>query len=144
MSEKKVSLLLPKYKYLESEYDAVVRCNRCGFCDTICPTYTATGKETLSPRGRNQAFRNILEGTLQNPKEASNIFSTCLTCHACTRVCFSEVPVGSLMGAAREISEASLSSNLTRWILRAVLIERRVLSVILWLAFIINGYSVRL
>src|SRR4051812_25187520 len=98
MSTEKKSFILPQYAHLQKEYDAVVQCNRCGFCEMVCPTYVATGKENLSPRGRNQAFRNILEGKLTNPESAKDIFSTCLTCHACTSVCFSQVPVGRLMG----------------------------------------------
>ena len=49
----------------QAAYDDTLHCNRCGFCTSFCPTYLATGDETLSPRGRNQAFRALLEGIVQ-------------------------------------------------------------------------------
>ena len=41
-------------------YDAAMHCNRCGFCTSFCPTYLATGDESLSPRGHTQAWRAFL------------------------------------------------------------------------------------
>lgn len=125
--EEKPKHILPKYAHLKKEYDEVVQCNRCGFCETACPTYAATGNEALSPRGRNQAFRQILEGRLKDPKAAAEAFTTCLTCHACTAVCFSQVPVGRLMGAAREVSGAAPSFP-ARMFLRFLLAHRRLMS----------------
>ncbi len=134
MSEKK-SFILPQYSALQKEYDAAVQCNRCGFCETVCPTYMVSGKETLSPRGRAQAFRNILEGKLKNPASAMDIFSTCLTCHACTNVCYSEVPVGRLMGTARQIAQSPSSAKMMRAVFRLLLFQRKFLSAVLWPAF---------
>lgn len=128
--------LLPKYRRLKKEYDAVTQCNRCGFCETVCPTYVASGKETLSPRGRNQAFRQILEGKISPAESAQEIFSTCLTCHACTNVCFSQVPVGKLMAEARNIaSENSAVRPLLFAVMRATLKHRVILSALLWTGF---------
>ncbi|MBI4396395.1 MAG: (Fe-S)-binding protein [Elusimicrobia bacterium] len=85
----------------KAHYEDTLHCNRCGFCTSSCPTYIATGDEGLSPRGRNQAFRAVLEGRLKDPAEAERFFSTCLMCGICTSVCFSEVPTAELMSAAR-------------------------------------------
>jgi glycolate oxidase iron-sulfur subunit len=122
--------LLPQYAHLKKEYDAVVQCNRCGFCETACPTYAATGNETLSPRGRNQAFRQILEGTLKDPRAAAEAFSTCLTCHACTAVCFSQVPVARLMGEARAVA-GSAPPWPVKGLLRTILLHRRLMSLLI-------------
>lgn len=157
--------LHPKFAHLQKEYDSVVQCNRCGFCETICPTYMVSGKETLSPRGRNQAFRQILEGKIKNPASASEIFSTCLTCHACTNVCFSQVPVANLMAHARSIveEEGSLAtiwarcnplkiflrilqfswrwvkkSSLGRFTFYFFLSHRKFFSILLWFTFLLK------
>jgi glycolate oxidase iron-sulfur subunit len=122
--------LLPQYAHLKKEYDAVVQCNRCGFCETACPTYAATGNETLSPRGRNQAFRQILEGSLKDPRAAAEAFSTCLTCQACTAVCFSQVPVARLMGEARAVA-GSAPSWPVKSLLRTILLHRRLMSLLI-------------
>lgn len=127
----------PKFKELEKEYNAVTRCNRCGFCETVCPTYMVSGKETLSPRGRNQAFRDILEGKIKNPENASEIFSTCLTCHACTNVCFSEVPVAKLMSSAKACAQEKNSFiPFQKFLLSLFLSQRKFISMILWFLFL--------
>lgn len=137
----------PKFKNLEKEYRWVVQCNRCGFCETICPTYMASGKETLSPRGRSQAFRQILEGKIKNPAIASEIFSTCLACHACTTVCFTQVPIAKLMGTARDIARHSKTNfffyHLEGILFRNLLSYRKLLSIFIWTAFFFKrlGFS---
>ncbi|MBI3013397.1 MAG: (Fe-S)-binding protein, partial [Elusimicrobia bacterium] len=135
--------LLPKFKDLQKEYDAVVQCNRCGFCETVCPTYVVSGKENLSPRGRNQAFRQILEGANKDPQEATDIFSTCLTCHACTNVCFSQVPVATLMAHAKNVILTEKDSfGLQSVLLRFLLRHRWILSLLLWKLFLLKRMGI--
>jgi len=145
MSDQK-KFILPTYQNLEKEYADSVRCNRCGFCETVCPTYVVTGKETLSPRGRTQAFRQILEGKILNPGDASEVFSTCLTCHACTNVCFSQVPVGKLMAQAKAMAASQEKyrwfSALATHILRFLLSHRAFLTILLWPFFLLKRIGI--
>src|SRR4051812_40058382 len=78
-------------------YDAVSECSRCGYCEQSCPTYVASSKETMNPRGRNQLFRMILEGKLNDPKPAEEAFSTCLLCGACSSVCYAGIKTSDLV-----------------------------------------------
>lgn len=80
-----------------SAYDAVSQCSRCGYCEQVCPTYTATGRESFSPRGRNQLVRLMLEGRLEDPSSAEEALSTCLLCGACQTVCPAHVPTPDLV-----------------------------------------------
>lgn len=80
-----------------SAYDAVSQCSRCGYCEQVCPTYTATGRESFSPRGRNQLVRLMLEGRLDDPASAEEALSTCLLCGACQTVCPAHVPTPDLV-----------------------------------------------
>ena len=131
-----------KFAALQKQYDISVHCNRCGFCETACPTYVATGKETFSPRGRVQALRGIFEGKITDPQAASEVFSTCLTCFACTNVCFSEVPVGDLMGYARETACGTILRPIGTFFLRFFLVHRKILSLFLWTAFFFKRLGV--
>lgn len=132
-----------KFQERAKEYNQLVQCNRCGFCETVCPTYMASGKETLSPRGRNQAFRQILEGKILNPQMAEEIFSTCLTCHACTNVCFSEVPVANLMASAKNILAQKKKLAGVRFVLLGILLsKRKILSLLLWILFLFKNIGV--
>jgi glycolate oxidase iron-sulfur subunit len=121
----------------KSRYDESLHCNRCGFCTSFCPTYLATGDEGLSPRGRNQAFRAMLEGRLKDPAEAERLFSTCLLCGICTSVCFAEVPTAKLMSAGREkILETRGEPWFLKMVLRVLLPRPRLLEPLLKLAFL--------
>lgn len=102
-------------------YDDVMHCNRCGFCTSFCPTYLATGEEGLSPRGRNQTWRALMEGRL-SPTDAKRSFDTCLLCGICTSVCFAQVPTARLMSQAREkVAKAQGGRGLLRFFLLSVL-----------------------
>ncbi len=93
---------------LKSKYESVVvACNRCGFCTSYCPTYNASGSELHTPRGRNQIFRTILEGKLEDPLGAREIIDSCLLCGECTTICFAEIPTAQLMVHARHLLNRS-------------------------------------
>ncbi len=112
----------------KARYDETLNCNRCGFCTSFCPTYLATGDETLSPRGRNQALRALFEGRLEDPADAKRSFDTCLQCGICTSVCFAEVPTAKLMGAAKgKVFQAHGEPFLLKFVLRVLLPRPRLL-----------------
>jgi FAD/FMN-containing dehydrogenase/Fe-S oxidoreductase len=85
----------------ESFVGNLEQCNGCGGCrksePTMCPTFLATGEESLSTRGRANLIRSALEGRFDgkdNPlltKELNEGVSNCLACKACTRECPSNV-----------------------------------------------------
>lgn len=117
-------------------YDETLHCNRCGFCTSFCPTYLATGDESLSPRGRNQAWRAFLEGRL-DPADGRRAFDSCLLCGVCTSVCFAQVPTAKLMAAAREKSNNAEGRSLAAsFVVRGLLPRPRlfeaVLKVLYW------------
>ncbi|HCC48857.1 MAG TPA: hypothetical protein DEQ38_12185 [Elusimicrobia bacterium] len=78
-------------------YDAAAQCNRCGYCETSCPTYMLTGRETISARGRNQFVRMLVEGRTKSPDAAAESFSTCLLCGACSSACYAKVPTPDIV-----------------------------------------------
>ena len=78
-------------------YDAAAQCNRCGYCETSCPTYMLTGRETISARGRNQFVRMLVEGKAGNAEDAAESLSTCLLCGACSSACYAKVPTPDIV-----------------------------------------------
>jgi len=78
-------------------YDAAAQCNRCGYCETSCPTYMLTGRETISARGRNQFMRLLVEGKAKEPADAAEALSTCLLCGACSSACYAKVPTPDIV-----------------------------------------------
>ncbi|MFA5162260.1 MAG: (Fe-S)-binding protein [Elusimicrobiales bacterium] len=80
-------------------YDCAVKCNRCGLCLEKCPTYSGTGAENFSPRGRAQLLRMAMGGRLKLDADAAVLaesFYNCLLCGACSGACHSQVPVREL------------------------------------------------
>ncbi len=80
-----------------SLYDAVSQCSRCGYCETVCPTYMLTGREPISARGRNQLTRMIMEGKAGGAGSAAESLDTCLLCGACSAACFARVPTADIV-----------------------------------------------
>lgn len=81
------------------------QCNGCGGClkqtPTMCPTYLATGEESMSTRGRANAIRAALElrgsgGDVLSSPELEAALSNCLSCKACTNECPSNVNMALL------------------------------------------------
>ncbi|MDR1310156.1 MAG: (Fe-S)-binding protein, partial [Deltaproteobacteria bacterium] len=84
-------------------YDEISRCNRCGFCQSVCPTYLHSRDETQVARGRIYLTRLLLEGkydfTLDS--EVSGKVDDCLLCGACTVNCPASVKTDEIMVSAR-------------------------------------------
>jgi len=81
--------------------DELLRCNRCGFCVSVCPTYRATLNELFVARGRNFLADRLLRGeSLAEDDYAEPVFQ-CLLCGACQVVCRSSVKTDEVMVAAR-------------------------------------------
>ena len=82
----------------------MLRCNRCGFCQDVCPTYAATRSEMDVARGRIRTLKMIHDGELDPVADKAVLEQAdqCLLCGACTDNCPSSVPTHQLMQQARE------------------------------------------
>lgn len=98
------------------------RCVHCGLCLQHCPTYTETGLETESPRGRLYLIRAMAEGRIEPTAGAVGHLDLCLQCRNCEAVCPSGVPYGRIMeGARAEILSGEQAPR--SWRLRAALVR---------------------
>lgn len=122
----------PAAEALTTLAEQVRRCNRCGFCQEVCPTYKVTGREFALARGRNWLMRLAVDGRLAldaDPEIASHLYS-CLLCGACAAACPPGVPTDRLVAAARaELGDKNGRPAAARALLRAVLSSPRRLAV---------------
>jgi len=97
-----------KMGYIERDESFVgnlEQCNGCGGCrkdpPTMCPTFTATGEEIMSPRGRANTIRAVLEHRLNSDEPLASeslgvALENCLSCKACKSECPSNVDIAQL------------------------------------------------
>ncbi|MYC35395.1 MAG: 4Fe-4S dicluster domain-containing protein [Chloroflexi bacterium] len=102
------------------------RCVHCGLCLSSCPTYTVTGLEMESPRGRIALMKAVNEGRVEISERIVSHWEACLNCRACEAVCPSGVPYGRMMERTRaQVRSHQRQSpgmkRMTRWFLRAAL-----------------------
>jgi glycolate oxidase iron-sulfur subunit len=80
----------------------LLRCNKCGYCQSTCPTYAVTLSEANVARGRLALVSALEEGDLESLEALRGPFFDCLLCGACTEACFSAVRTDEVMVRARE------------------------------------------
>lgn len=91
--------------HLENE---IVKCIRCGACQSACPVFRETGNESSVARGKVRLLRSALQGETPLNPELSERMSLCLMCKACTPVCPSGVKTDRLVAGARSAAVAHL------------------------------------
>ncbi|WP_010273938.1 (Fe-S)-binding protein [Paenibacillus senegalensis] len=87
------------------DYEELTNCMRCGFCQPACPTYTETGIEAASPRGRIALMKAVADGLMEPDQAFKDQLDLCLGCRACEPVCPSDVKYGHLLEQARATIE---------------------------------------
>lgn len=118
--------------------NALRACTQCGRCLPSCPTYRVHGTEGDSPRGRVWLMRGLWGESGDPaaigvaPADIERHLAECLDCRACEVVCPSEVPVGTLVAASKELMRAGRRRPLVETLALAAL--RRVLLRPRWLA----------
>jgi Fe-S oxidoreductase len=66
----------------------VGKCRACRFCVDVCSLYQATeGVESMSPYGRLQIIKYLLNGTLDEDDPIVYSLYSCLQCGRCDRLC---------------------------------------------------------
>jgi len=99
---------------LEKYKDNLVYCLQCGLCLTECPVFKSTRLASLTSRGRMRILAGLLDGDISINKRVEEVFSQCLLCEACAKVCPSGIPVGEIVAKARSVVNAERGLPLTK------------------------------
>lgn len=91
--------------------DALYKCGRCSYCrghhtqtPITCPAYELTDRlEVVSPKGRLQIARRLLENSIRPSKELSQSFFLCSLCGDCKDKCIEEIDTTEVFEVIREI-----------------------------------------
>lgn len=97
---------------LSAAYQESSRCNRCGFCQSSCPVYQVTRKESSTARGHHYQVCSLFEGALPAGTDLRRPLGECLLCRACISHCAPKVQTDEAVAAARHALLKPHSSGL--------------------------------
>ena len=106
----------------------VIRCIKCGACQTVCPVFRELGTESAVARGKIRLIKAAISGDVESRSARfGELLSRCLLCGACQENCPSGVNFHDLLTRARvQLAEEKGLPLLTRLVLRLGLRNRRV------------------
>ncbi len=81
----------------------ISKCNRCGQCRAVCPSFLDSTSEGDVARGRVMMVKGLLEGWLEASPDVDKALSRCLACRSCFRECPGGVKVDRIVVAGRLI-----------------------------------------
>lgn len=116
-----IEALIRMVKSLEDE---LVTCMRCGMCQSVCPLYAQTGKETDVARGKLALLDGLMKRIVEDPQGVKERLDKCLLCGSCAAACPSGVHVLDIFFKARAILSGYVGLKpVERLILRGMLAQ---------------------
>ncbi len=98
---------IKKPRKLKNQPDKILElnCNRCGFCNVVCPSKMFYKSEAYTPRGRLSILNGLVYGDLNdyNIELINDIFHTCTLCGLCLTICPAGVKTNEIFEKAREV-----------------------------------------
>jgi len=83
--------------------DQVVVCMRCGMCQSVCPLFAETGRESDVARGKLALLDGLMKEMFENPNGVNERLNKCLLCGSCAANCPSGVHVLDIFIKARAV-----------------------------------------
>ncbi|MCL5046081.1 MAG: (Fe-S)-binding protein [Actinobacteria bacterium] len=100
-------------------YEEVAKCNRCGACQAVCPTYRETRIEWSVARGRIALARMMIEGKIELDDDTVSPIYECLLCKKCVESCPSGVRTDIIvLTARRELMQTKRKPVMARMALK--------------------------
>jgi glycolate oxidase iron-sulfur subunit len=122
----------------------VVRCIKCGSCQTVCPIFKELRSEASVARGKVNLIKAVIHGDVEANENFAERMGWCLNCKACVTNCPSGVQVDQLvLQARRKLVEDKGLPFIKRIILRIGLRNRWLFDVGMKMGAITQGLMFR-
>ncbi len=104
-----------KNQVYDEVYDEMSKCNRCGFCQAVCPIFAITHSEKNVARGHNSSVRTLAEGNAAISQDYKDPLFECLLCRACVSNCNPAVRTDKIVvtGRAEYVKKVGQSKIMT-------------------------------
>lgn len=113
-------------KSLRALDDKIVRCMRCGTCQSVCPVFAETMCEADVTRGKLALISDLSSKMLSDAEGVRERLDRCLLCGSCQAACPSGVSIMDIFLEARRINAAYMGLPfLKKIIFRGVLANPR-------------------
>lgn len=104
---------------LENQMDV---CNRCGICQSVCPVFNETGRESDVARGKLAILDGLTQEMFRHPNGVLDRLDRCTLCGSCAFNCPNNVNILEIFIKARVIISSFIrlpwyKKILLRWIL---------------------------
>jgi glycolate oxidase iron-sulfur subunit len=106
------------------DYDQLTNCMRCGFCLPACPTFSETGMEPASPRGRIAMMKAAVDGLMIPDEQFQDQMNLCIGCRACEPACPADVKYGQLIEQTKEAIEEHVTHSLPIKVIRKTVFKK--------------------
>lgn len=91
--------------------DQLITCMRCGLCQSVCPLFSETGRESDVARGKLALLDGLVKEMFKDPKGVNDRLTRCLLCGSCAANCPSGVKVLDIFLKARAILTGYMGLN---------------------------------
>ena len=121
--------------------DQLVNCMRCGMCQSVCPLFAETGRESDVARGKIALLEFLSHEMIKDTKAVKDRLDKCLLCGSCAAACPSGVKVVDIFLKARAIITAYIGlSPVKKAIFRGMLTKPKLFNSLLALGTKFQGF----
>ena len=112
-------------KIIKELEDSIVKCTKCGLCQSVCPVFLELGHESSVARGKIALVEALIQGRLKLTSTLAERIRCCLLCGTCVESCPSGVRVDYIVSKARAITAKIRGISLIKWIILKVFLKNR-------------------
>ncbi len=99
---------------LKDVEEQLVVCMRCGMCQSVCPLFAETGRESDVARGKLALLDGLMQELFKDPRGVNDRLNRCLLCGSCAANCPSGVKVLDIFIKARAILTGYIGLSRTK------------------------------